>query len=141
MQKIEKKIEDAIFLWNNDRRESALIIAMVCIASLSRKRYPLEKDGEAFKKMFRDFRGHINIQVEYRGKLEPIETIFYKWIRCQLIHEAEMPFDIELIEDTKFGKMSIRAGGRPTFILQIGTGWFFHIIDSLLDSQEVKTGV
>ncbi len=138
MQKIRDKIQDAIVLWKNDRKESAFLLAVVCVAALSKKRYPLEKDGEAFKKTFRDFERNITLKVEFRGQLESSENIFYKWIRCQLIHEGEIPIDITFIEDVQPGSMSVGAGGKPNFVLRIGSGWFSHIINSVMDSPEIK---
>jgi hypothetical protein len=32
--------------------------------------------------------------------------------------------------------MSVRAGGAPEYILKIGYGWFYHIVDSVLQAQE-----
>jgi hypothetical protein len=126
------------FLWSNNRKESAFLLAVVCIAAVSKKRYRLEKDGDAFRKTFRDFQKNVTLSVEFRGKLESIENIFYKWVRCELIHEGEIPIDITFMEDVKPRSMSIRAGGSPSINLKIGTGWFFHIVNSLRESSESK---
>ena len=135
MTGIRKRIDDANFLWSNGRKESAFLLILIAFASLSRLRYPKYqyRDNEAFMKLFRDF-NKISVRVEYRGKLEPIENIFYKWIRCQLIHEGGLPMDLEFID----GGTSIRAGGAPEFVLKLGTGWFVSIMNSILNSSEVK---
>ena len=137
MENIKSKIDDALFLWDNGRKESAFLLAVVCVAALSKHRYPSAKDGEAFIKTFRSFNS-FTLSVEFRGKLESIEYIFYKWIRCSLIHEGEIPFDILIMEDANPESMSIRAGGYPEFTLKIGTGWFFLIINSILNVSEIK---
>ncbi len=137
MNGIKSRINDAIFLWDNERKESAFLLAVVSVAALSKQRYPYDKDGDAFGKTFQDFR-KIGTSIEFRGQQVPIETIFYKWIRCNLVHEGELPFDIEFLIDTEPNTMSIRAGGYPEYILKIGTGWFFHLINSLLESNELN---
>ncbi len=136
---IKNRIKDAVLLWNNDRRESAFLLTVVSVAAVSRLRYPLEKDGDAFRKTFQDFT-RVSLKVEFRGQLEPIENIFYKWIRCELIHEANVPFDIEFVDDKDYGKMSIRAGGHPEYKLKLGTGWFFHLNDSIVNAPELANG-
>src|SRR5580698_1075904 len=98
MSGIKTRINDAIFLWDNNRKESAFILVLISLAALSKMRYPTNKDGDAFRKVFQDFRKG-SLKIEFRGELESIENIFYEWIRCYLIHEAEIPFDIEFIED------------------------------------------
>lgn len=137
MESIKSKIDDALFLWGNGRKESAFLLAVVCVAALSKQLYPSEKDGEAFKKTFRSFY-RFTLSVEFRGKLEPIEYIFYKWIRCALVHEGEIPFDILIMDDSNQESLSIRAGGYPEFTLKIGTGWFFLITNYILNIGEVK---
>lgn len=137
MKGINRRIEDADFLWKHGRKESAFLLVLVAIASISRLRYPSLKDGDAFRMVLKDFRT-ISIRVEYRGQLESIEQIFYKWVRCQLIHEGELPGDIEFQQDIENSSMSIRAGGAPEYILKIGTGWFFHFINSVKMSKEMN---
>jgi hypothetical protein len=70
---------------------------------------------------------YTKISVEFRGDCLPIETIFYKWMRCELIHEGGLPTDIVFMEEEKKGIMSVRAGGEPNYILKISEGWFFHL--------------
>lgn len=137
MTGIEKRIDDASFLWKHDRRESAFLLVLIAVASVSKLRYPNLKDGEAFRAVLKDFKSSGVRGVEYRGKLEPIEQIFYRWVRCQLVHEGELPVDLKFQEDEK-GSMSVGAGGAPEFVLKLGTGWFFHFAKSVLESKEVK---
>lgn len=54
---IRKRIEDAIFLWQNDHFEGALLSALIVIAATARLRYPDRnkiKDKEAFEKFFNE---------------------------------------------------------------------------------------
>lgn len=128
---IAKRIEDARFLWNNGRRESALLLSLICVAALSKKKYPNDNDGDAFRKIFKEFISPKTIEIEYRGNLESVEQIFYKWIRCQLVHEASFPFDIEFMEEKDANSFSLRAGGAPEYKLKIGVGWFYLILNSI----------
>ncbi len=134
---IKRRIEDAIFLWDNGRKESAFLLALVSVAAISKLRYSKMKDGEAFKKTISDFHT-VRIGVEYRGEIHAIEHIFYKWVRCYLIHESELPTDIEFQDEEFVRGMSVRAGGKPNYVLQLGAGWFHHFVNSVLTSQEMN---
>lgn len=112
VKEICKRINDAMFLWNSGRRESALLLILVAVASISKIRYPDKKDGDAFRTIMKDFRTTA-ISIEYNGKIESVEQIFYKWIRCNLVHEGGLPSNIEFQEEEKIGFMSIRTGGAP----------------------------
>lgn len=135
MSGIHNRINDALFLWENGRHESAFLIALIAVAAIARQRYPKMKDREGFEQFLRDTRLRIS-GVEFRGKLEPLEHIFYKWLRCQLVHEAALPLDIQFVAENEEGWMSIRAGGAPEHLLKIGHGWFHHMIGSVKQAQE-----
>ncbi len=66
-----------------------------------------------------------------------MEHLFYKWLRCQLVHEAGLPHDIEIMDEKKQGWMSIRAGGgKPEYLLKVGSGWFHYLIGCVVDAPE-----
>jgi hypothetical protein len=65
-----------------------------------------------------------------------LEHIFYKWLRCQLVHEGALPVDIQFMADDDPQWMSLRAGGAPEYVLKIGLGWFHHVIGSVKQSPE-----
>jgi hypothetical protein len=135
MSGLHKLVDDALFLWKNQRHESAFLLALVAIAAVAHKRYPKKRDGEAFEEYLRNTCLKIS-GVEFRGKLQPLEHIFYKWLRCQLVHEASLPMDIEFMPEGEPNWMSIRAGGAPEYLLKIGHGWFHHMIGSVKQSHE-----
>jgi hypothetical protein len=133
---IRSRIEDALFLWQNGRYEGAFLSALVAVAATSRRQYPDRKkmrDREAFEQFLKDAHS-IRINVEYRGECHPIEHIFYKWLRCELVHEGGVPIDIEFMLDEEPGMMAIRAGGAPEYILKISHGWFHHLVASVVKS-------
>ena len=93
---IRARIEDALLLWDNGRKEGAFLSALVAVAATSRRRFPDRKsvtDQDAFIQFVEKTLSY-RIHVEYRGECRPIEQIFYKWIRCQLVHEGGLPVDI-----------------------------------------------
>ena len=56
------------------------------------------------------------LSVGYRGKLWPIEDVFYKWFRCEVVHAGGLPVDIAFIDDVEPGTLSVRAGGAPNYL-------------------------
>lgn len=68
------------------------------------------------------------VGVEFRGELHSIPHIFYKWLRCELVHEGGIPMDIEFVGNTGSKQLSLRAGGAPHYVLQLSHGWLFEIL-------------
>jgi hypothetical protein len=135
MSGIRNRIDDAILLWDKGRQEGAFLSALIAVAATARKRYPETRDREAFEQFLRDSHT-VTLSVEYRGECQPIEHVFYKWLRCQLVHEGGIPVDIQFMQDVQPGSMTVRAGGAPEYILKIGTGWFHHMIGSVVKAPE-----
>ncbi|MEZ8704136.1 hypothetical protein AB6D74_20035 [Vibrio cyclitrophicus] len=116
---IKMQVEDAIFLKENGRHLGALTNLVLAVAASSRKTFPKGtksfenpkkemKDWEAFtlfiggrirKILFGDFggpeTGNSGISVNFKGKQHDVAYILYKYYRCELIHEGELPEDIE----------------------------------------------
>lgn len=135
---IRKRIEDAIFLWQNDHFEGALLSALIAIAATARLRYPDRnkvKDKEAFEKFFNES-NRIKTKVEFRGECRPIENIFYKWLRCELVHEGSSPPDIKFIPSKEPCALMIRAGGAPEYTLKLSDNWFQHLVGIVIQSPE-----
>src|SRR5262249_15182052 len=107
----------------------------IAVAATSRLRYPDHKaikDGEAFERFIADVKPGV-LGAEYRGECHTIGHIFYKWLRCQLVHEGELPGDLELTESDG---LSIRAGGRPNLTLQLSRGWFHFLVGCVVNAPE-----
>jgi hypothetical protein len=137
---VEARIEDALLLWKSGRREGAFLVALVAVAATSRKRFTDRKavtDRDAFER-FLQAAHNVRLSVEYRGECHPIEHILYKWFRCELIHEGGLPVDIEFFADKEPGCLSVRAGGKPEFVLKVSTSWFQHLIDAVTTAPENK---
>ncbi len=135
MKIIKGKLDDAIFLWQNERRESAFLLVLICLIDLSIKRYPDENEvKEAFLKMFKDFK--TNFYLEYRGEQVAIESIFFKYVKNKIDRERKYSFSLEFINDKDVEKILIIDGLHPEYILRIGVSWFSYLVHTIIDSQE-----
>src|SRR5258705_400020 len=108
---IRARVEDSLLLWNSGRLEGAFLNALIAVAGTARRRYPKRgpgEDREAFVGFLKSAHS-VRISVEYRGECLPVEFIFYKWIRCELVHEGELPVDIEFLPDSEPGSFTVRA--------------------------------
>jgi hypothetical protein len=135
MNGIKNRIEDALILWEKGRWEGAFLCVLIAVAATAYKRYPKEKDRDAFEKLICDSLKGV-LAIEYRGECRPIEQIFYKWLRCKIVHEGGIPVDIQFMEEKQMGTMSFRAGGAPDYVLKIGIGWFFHLVSIVTQASE-----
>lgn len=114
--------DDAQRLWNQGRNESALVLLLTPVASCARMtsagtRRTVRAEFESFFN-----RGvSVGLTVEFRGRHWPIESIFYKRVRRELVHDRGLPADLEPMPDAGLG---VRAGGSPEFGLKVSRGWF-----------------
>jgi len=130
---IRARVEDALFLWENNRPEGAFLSALAAVAATARRQFPDRNavgDRAAFERFLTGTHS-VRISVEFRGECHPVEHIFYKWLRCELVHEGGIPIDIQFMADDQPGTMSVRAGGAPDYVLKISHGWFHHLINSV----------
>jgi hypothetical protein len=123
---IRERVRDAQLLWANQRRESALLLALVAVAAVARDRYPEAGDREAFVRVLTDARS-VRLSVEFRSQLEPIEKLLYKWVRCELVHRGGLPLDVENADALGEG-LVVRAGGAPEHTVLLPPGWFAHLV-------------
>jgi len=132
---IADRVDDAMLLWANGHLKGAFLLALVAVAATARKRYPDKKrvsDREAFER-FLESAHSVRLSVEFRGDLQPIEHVYYKWFRCELVHEGDVPYDVEFIDSEA---LEVRAGGAPDFVLKISHGWFNHFISAVVTAPE-----
>ncbi|PYP84385.1 MAG: hypothetical protein DMF61_20310 [Blastocatellia bacterium AA13] len=133
---IRARIDDALFLWDNARLEGAFLSALAAVAGSSRRQFPDRKavnDRDAFERFLTGAHS-VRISVEYQGECHPVEHIFYKWLRCELVHRGAIPVDIQFMTDDDPGTMSVRAGGAPEYVLKISHGWFHHLINAVVNA-------
>jgi len=129
---VQRRVEDAEILWRLGRREGAFTLALVAVASAARHVQPGGSDREAFEAFLRG-RFPWRISVEYRGEQVPIETLFYKQLRCQLIHEGELADDVEFLDGVPEDQLVVQAGGSPNFKLKVSPGWFHKLVGCAVD--------
>lgn len=146
---IRARVEDAAILYSIGRPEGSLLAVLIAIAATSRRRRPkgtasvrnpgaLMGDGEAFEAFLNDEMERIsrviNFNVEFRGHLHRIEHIFYKWLRCDLAHEATMPSDVAFEPDPK--PTVTRTGVRNDGTLVLSHGWLDGLVDAVIHAPE-----
>jgi hypothetical protein len=131
---INARVEDALFLWEHGRMEGAFLSAITAVAASARRQFPNRKDVKDRESFERFLSGahSVRISVEFRGEVHPVEHIFYKWLRNELVHEGGIPIDIQFMPDDKPRLMSVRAGGAPEYVLKISRGWFYHLINAVV---------
>ena len=133
---VKARVQDASILWERGQREGAFLMALVAVAATARSRFVKSaSDRDAFEQFLQSAHP-VRLSVEYRGELQPIEHVFYKWFRCSLIHEGTLPMDIEFMPEVHPGVLSVRAGGAPEFVLRVSEGWFHHLIHAVRTAPE-----
>lgn len=128
MDDVQERAADARLLWEAGRREGAFLMALVAVAARARRDYPRPtRDHAAFERFIRS-RFRPRISAEFRGQLYPLERIFYKWMRNELVHEGGLPVDVRFKDDAEPGELSLRAGGAPEHVLLVSPGWFDQLL-------------
>jgi len=110
---INARIHDALELQKIERNEGALTLVLAAISATSRKRYPKNAghtDKEAFTKflgqdLYTAFPGRCGdgLKIRFRGEALSLQDMLYKFVRCELAHEAELPVDVYFYPDDKIG--------------------------------------
>ncbi|WP_144050675.1 hypothetical protein [Aeromonas dhakensis] len=159
---IKQQVEDAVFLAENGRYLGAFTNLMLAVAASSRKTFPKGKtksledptknmgDGEAFtlfvggrirKILFGDFGGpnigSSGIGVNFKGKQYDVAYIIYKYYRCELVHEGELPEDIEFRAPSEGQNLSVNNGGVSVSIgcgntMVLDYGWIGLLIEAVV---------
>lgn len=101
---VKDKIIDARLLYANGRKEGALLSVLVAVAATARKRYPLgtKRDGDAFTTFLSEELPKVigvgKFMVRFRDETIVLQDLLYKFVRCNLTHEAELPEDIFFVQ-------------------------------------------
>jgi hypothetical protein len=148
---IRDRLEDARVLFSSNHTQGAFIQILIATAATSRIRYPSNEwdDNESFKNFIYDEMGVITngpkykVELPFQGRKTPLEDIFYHHLRCQLLHEGEMPDSIVFTEPSKDGKNVVHLGtplGFPVgWIEQLATAvWLAPENDSLWHDESEK---
>lgn len=123
---VRARIDDARVLSQAGRFEGAFLELLVAVAATSRRRFPKAGDREAFEKFFASRFAEVSpftlpggISVNYQGQRIKIETVFYRVMRCKLVHEAGLPGDVDIVAEGVPGQVSVQAGSP----FRVGMGW------------------
>ncbi len=128
VSRLRERADDARLLWDAGRREGAFLLAIIAVVARARQDYPPPvSESDAFRR-FVESRFGPRLSVEFRGKQWPLERIFYKWFRCELVHQGGLPVDIVFREDVPSEELSVRAGGAPEYVLMVSPGWFDQLL-------------
>ena len=140
---VKDRLLDAQFLWDHGRKESAFVLVLIAFAATSKKRYPRPiRDPDSFKRFAADVMGTItggpkyNVKFPFDGKDEVwLGDILYTHLRCQLVHEAEMPPSIVFTEP------QIREGQvynvlKLTSPLGFPEGWVRNLAKAVTEAPE-----
>src|SRR4051812_30394499 len=106
---IHQRIEDADFLWQSGRNEGALLSALVAFAGTSRRVFPDRRkihDNVAFKNLFQELLPS-GWSVTYDNKRTSMDELFYKWLRCELVHSGGLPVGLSLDSADKEGVFTV----------------------------------
>lgn len=160
---IRQQVEDATFLAQNGRHLGALTNLMVAIAASARKCFPrgtksLEKpaesmgDREAFilflggrirKLLFGNYGsqeyGDSGISVGFKGRQYDIAYVLYKFYRCELVHEGELPKDVEFeprdcaggVKNRSNLSVSISTGNK----MVLDHGWIDLLVGAIVNAR------
>jgi hypothetical protein len=149
---IRQQVEDAAFLGQHGRHLGALTNLMLAVAASSRKAFPrgtksIEKpnepmsDREAFTQflggrirrlLFGSYGspefGDSGLSIGFKGKQYDIAYILYKLYRCELVHEGELPEDVEFSAGEKENGLAVSQHGLSVSIsagekLVLEHGW------------------
>jgi hypothetical protein len=144
---IAQRIDDAEFLWKSGRLEGALLAALVAFAATARRVRPKAQepsDAKAFKQLFQEQLPH-GASVRFRGELTSMDELFYKWLRCELLHEGGLPMGLTFDADDGEGLFTLTL--TDDLPLAISSVWYHSLIlavvghpqnaDVLSDQQEM----
>lgn len=124
------RLDDAELLWANDRYEGAFLMALLAVAATSRRVCPeIKGDRSQFVTLMK--KSHPwTISVEFHGEQMDIDLLFYKWMRCELVHNGSLPVDLRI--DRSFAdphSCSVRAGGAPDYTVLLSPGWYRFLVN------------
>lgn len=109
-----------------------MLSVLVAVSATARRTFPEVKgDRESFVQFLKTTH-RWTLGVEHRGAQVDIDHLFYKWLRCELVHTGELPPDIRISD--KFPEpmsCSLRAGGAPEYTVLLSPGWYHFLVDGI----------
>ena len=127
---IAQRLDDAEFLWLAGRREGAMLSALVAFAATARRALPDEKyDSVAFQRLFQE---QLNSAwtITFRGKSTPLSLLFYKWLRCELVHQGTLPVELSFNDDDSGGLFDVALSGN--YSISLSNVWYHSLVLAVL---------
>jgi hypothetical protein len=116
---VQTCLEDARLLIEHGRDEGALLSVLVAVAATARRRFPQGTKGDrgAFEAFVTQEIPNISsmnsISLMFQGQNRPLGEVLYKWLRCNLAHEGELPPEIGFVPDPVPGKLLVHNQAGP----------------------------
>ena len=111
---VKERLEDAQLLHQANRNQGAMLSVLVAVAATSRKRRPRPtKDWDAFESFLKEEMLAVtkgtaqNVHVNFRREMMRLEHVLYKFLRCELAHEAQLPSDVRFFQEDPPGILTI----------------------------------
>ena len=149
---IRARLEDAHFLHQHGRYEGALLSVLVAAAASSRRRFPKGAapsrtnpakdmgDREAFETFIAEQLPVVSdrgvFRVWFQGQLRPIGEVFYKWLRCTLAHEAELPPEIQFVTNPRPRGLLVRHLAGPPEAIMLSHNLVIFLADMVARAPE-----
>lgn len=131
---IRERFDDAVNLYHSGRYEGSLISTLIAIAGAARRHFPRPiQDNKAFADYIEEQTGHILECIVTDQKSLTVGEVFYKFYRCNLIHEAELPANIIL--DVNDPGCTIRPA-LPGWSFSLG--WLFKLWEILIQDRVLR---
>lgn len=165
---ISKQVDDALFLHSNGRHMAALTLLLVAIGASSKKVFPLgtkSLEDPKKQKLMSDRESYTlflgerirsilfnavewpsnvgsGINVQFRKSHLDVAYILYKYVRNDLVHDGELPDDIEFSENGKSVSAHLTfIGGRHRVSVGIGSdklvldhGWIPLLVEAITNA-------
>jgi len=131
MNILKEIVKTAAFNRQQGHIFGAMTLALVAFAATGRKRYPHPqyRDGDSFCKFGQETLPPF--VMSFKGELLPLEHILYKLYRCELVHEADLPDDVEFVDD---GRQEI--GLTTGDLLKLKGNWVGVLLNIVTDAPE-----
>lgn len=93
--------------------------------------------GEAFESFLADDLANViqikNFYIRFRDKKIRLEHFFYKWLRCELAHTAELPHDV-IFEAQQLGGITLSIDAEEC--IRLSHGWLDGLVDVVVNAPE-----
>jgi hypothetical protein len=95
-------------------------------------------DGEAFEAFLGEEMVNIcrveNFNIDFRGTMQRLEHVLYKWLRCELAHAATLPRDVTFVRTEPSSSRMVKLDDQTG--LTLSHGWLDGFVDVVVGAPE-----